>query len=235
MGGELRPFGETGVSSENQAIRHFRNAVTHGKHWYVALLEAVGRWDLTEETYKGREYRYLIADEAFDWLLLAERILDEVGYLAPEKETVELLFHGKPPIEITEEEFSGLLGETKYRAHLNFFYGVTVEESLITAVEEEAGKERRASPFSDNGLPREESYQRIYGSSFNDLLKCFRKEKGYPGRHSMGLSEAKEFTYWLFKYRLNNCDKARIASDTKKALNELSRQRGMGMAQQEPT
>ena len=235
MGGELQPIGETGLSSEHPAIRHFRDAVTHGKHWYIALLEAVGQWDLTEETYKGREYRYLIANEAFDWLLLAERILDEVGYLAPEEEAIELLFHGKPPIEVTEEEFSGLLGETKYRAHLNFFYGVTVEESLITAVEGEAHKERRASPFSENSLPREESYQRIYGSPFNDLLKRVRKEQGFGRRQSMVLSETKEFTYWLFKYRLNNCDKARIASDTKKALNELSRQRGTGKAQQEPT
>ena len=28
----------------------------------------------------------------------------------------------------------------------------------------------------------------------------------------------KEFSYWRFKYRLQHCDKARIASDTKKAL-----------------
>ena len=44
----------------------------------------------------------------------------------------------------------------------------------------------------------------------------------------MKLVELKEFTYWLFKYRLNNSDKARIASDTKKALRELERQWGMG-------
>ena len=235
MDDELRPFGETSASSENQAIRYFRDAVVHGKQWYIALLEAIGQWNLTEETYKGRDYRYLIANEAFDWLLLAERILDEVDYLVPEEEAVDLLFHGRPPVEIAEEEFCSLIGEAKYRAHLNFFYGVTVEEALIMAVEEEACKERRASPFSENGRPAEESYQRVYGSSLDDLLKRFRKEKGYPVRHSMGLSETKEFTYWLFKYRLNNCDKARIASDTKKALNELSRQRGMGKAQQEPT
>jgi len=32
----------------------------------------------------------------------------------------------------------------------------------------------------------------------------------------------KEFTYWLFKYRLKHCDKARVASDTKKALDWLN-------------
>jgi hypothetical protein len=228
MGSEIQPFGETGVSSEKQAIRRLRDAIMHGKHWYVALLEAIGQWDLIEENYKGRDYCYLIANEAFDWLLLAERILDEVGHLVPQEEAVDLLFHGKAPVEIADEEFCNLIGEDKYRAHLNFFYGVTVEESLIMTAEEEAHKERRASPFSDNGTPREESYQRIYGNSFDDLLKRFRKEKGYSKRQSMALSETKEFTYWLFKYRLNNCDKARIASDTKKALKELNRQRGTG-------
>lgn len=235
MGGELQPLGESGVSSEKQAIRNFREDIVGGKHWYIALLEAVGQWDLSEETYRGRDYRYLIASEAFDWLLLAERILDEVGRLVPEEEAAELLFHGRPPIEIAEEQFCSLIGEAKYRAHLNFFYGVTVEESLITAVEEEARKEQRVSPFSDNGLPRDESYQRIYGSSFADLLKRFRKEKGYSKRQSMGLRETKEFTYWLFKYRLNNCDQARIASDTKKALKELNRQRGVGGGSHCPT
>jgi hypothetical protein len=57
-----------------------------------------------------------------------------------------------------------------------------------------------------------------------ELLTKFKIEKGYPKRNSMELGELKEFTYWLFKYRLNNCDKARIASDTKKALQELERQ-----------
>jgi hypothetical protein len=40
----------------------------------------------------------------------------------------------------------------------------------------------------------------------------------------MGLSDVKEFTYWLFNHRLKQCDKARVASDTQKALKELQRQ-----------
>jgi len=53
------------------------------------------------------------------------------------------------------------------------------------------------------------------------LLKRFRRENGYPQLKSISLTELKEFTYWLFKYRLNHCDKARVASDTKKALTQL--------------
>jgi hypothetical protein len=41
---------------------------------------------------------------------------------------------------------------------------------------------------------------------------------------STTLDEMKEFTYWLFKFRLKRHEKARIASDTKKGLDYLKRQ-----------
>lgn len=226
MGEELRPFGETGVSTDNRAVLHFRQTVAMGKHWYIALLESIGLWNAPEERYNGRDYSYLIAGEAFDWMLLAERILDEVGDLVPWGELEEFLFHGRPPVEITSEEFHQLIGEAKYRAHLNYFYGITVEEALLLAAEEEARKEALSCPYNSNGSAGDAAYVRIYGSTSEELLKRFRKENGLTRRRSMELGEMKWFTYWLFKYRLNNCDKARIASDTKKALEELGRQRG---------
>jgi hypothetical protein len=39
------------------------------------------------------------------------------------------------------------------------------------------------------------------------------------------LSDLHEFTYWLFKHRVNNSDPARVASDTRKGLAMLSRLR----------
>ena len=226
MENRLQPFGPTDVSGDSEAIRHLREAIAQGKHWYIALLEAIGLWSKAEETYKGRNYRYLIANEAFDWLLLAERLCEEVNHLIPEKEMIDLLFFGKAPIELSNEEFCHLIGESKYCAHLNYFYGVTVEEALILAVEEEARKEQRARAFNNN-RSLEEAYQRIYGTPMTALLSSFKKEKGCPQRKSMEFAELKEFTYWLFKYRLKECDKARVASDTKKALKELERQRGL--------
>ena len=235
MENQLQTFGETGISSDSDAIRLLREAIANGKHWYIALLEAIGRWTVAEESYNGRDYRYLIANEAFDWLLLAERLLEEVDYLVPEEEMIALLFNGKAPIELPREEFCHLIGEAKYSAHLNYFYGVTVEEALLLAVEEEARKEQRVGAFNEDNRLWEETYQRIYGACITELLGRFRKEKGYPKRHSMELGELKEFTYWLFKYRLNNCDKARIASDTKKALKELERQRSLGQRRRDST
>ena len=224
MEDQLQSFGETGVSGDNEAIRYLKESIVQGEHWYIALLKAIERWTISEESYNGRDYRYLIADEAFDWLLLAERLLADVADLVPEEEVISLLFNGKAPIELPGEEFCRLIGEAKYRAHLNYFYGITVEETLLLAVEEETRKEQRARALTENGHLSKEVYDRVYGAPMADLLTKFRRERCYLKRNSMELGEVKEFTYWLFKYRLNNCDKARIASDTKKALKELERQ-----------
>ena len=70
----------------------------------------------------------------------------------------------------------------------------------------------------------DQAHQRIYGTAKAELLKQFRQEKKYPQRKSVSRAELKEFTYWLFKYRLKNCEPARVASDTRKALDYLKRQ-----------
>jgi hypothetical protein len=205
-----------------EAIRHLEQAILSGKHWYIALLEAIGLWTDGEETYNGRHYRYLIDGEAFDWLLLSERLCEAVDDLLPEDEKVDLLFHGKPPIMLTKEKFKELIGSAKYHQYLNYFYGITVEEALILAVQEEVRKERRTLGYNNEHNLVNEVYHRIYGATKAILLKRFRREKGYPQLKSISLTELKEFTYWLFKYRLKNSDKARVASDTKKALEQLA-------------
>jgi hypothetical protein len=205
-----------------EAIRHLEQAILSGKHWYLALLEAIGLWTDGEETYNGRHHLYLIDGEAFDWLLLAERLCEAVGDLLPEEGKLVLLFHSKPPIRLTRERFKELIGSTKYRQYLNYFYGITVEEALALVVQEEVRKERRTLGYNSEHNLVNEVYQRIYGATKTVLLRRFRREKGYPQLKSTSLTELKEFTYWLFKYRLKHCDKARVASDTKKALNWLN-------------
>jgi len=178
---------------------------------------------VAEEVHNQRRYRYLIAGEAFDWLLLAERLCQAVDGLLPDAEKTALLFHGQPPLNLTVDRFKELIGGGKYHQYLNYFYGITVEEALILAVQEEVRKERRTSGYSNKEHDVvSEVYRRIYGATKPVLLKRFRREKGYPHLKSISLTELKEFTYWLFKYRLKQCDKARIASDTKKALQQLN-------------
>jgi hypothetical protein len=220
--GLINSPGLTLTGSNTEAVRHLEQAITSGKHWYIALLEAIGLWTDGEETYNGRHYRYLIDGEAFDWLLLAERLCQAVDGLLPDEERLALLFHGEPPIRLTTEKFKQLIGSGKYHQYLNYFYGVTVEEALIQAVQEEVRKERRTSGYNNEPNLANEVYRRIYGATKAILLKRFRREKDYPQLKSISLTELKEFTYWLFKYRLKNCDKARVASDTKKALEQLA-------------
>jgi len=207
--------------SNAEVIRHLEQAITGGKHWYIALLEAIGLWGPAEEVHNGRVYRYLIADEAFDWLLLAERLCEAVDGLLPVDEKEALLFYGKSPLSLSPEQVKKLIGSSKYNQYLNYFYGVVVEQALILTVEEEVQKERGTLDYNNEHDTANEAYRRIYGATKAELLKSFRREKDYPQLRSVTLTELKEFTYWLFKYRLKQCDKARVASDTKKAVERL--------------
>jgi hypothetical protein len=200
------------------AIQHLKESVANGKHWYLALLESIKLWKSAEETYKRRRYCYLIDDEAFDWLLLAERLCQEIADFIPEKERINLLFFDRPPVELPKEEFKKLIGAAKYRAYLNYLYGVLVEEALISAVVDEIRKERRAAGWNKYDDAFDKAYKRVYDQNQQVLFDSFRKEKKYSKRKTVPLGMLKEFNYWLFKYRLKHSDKSRVASDTKKAL-----------------
>ncbi|MEE8619245.1 MAG: hypothetical protein V3S84_03860 [Dehalococcoidales bacterium] len=213
---QLTPVGDT------EAIRYLEQAVTSSKHWYIALLEAIGLWTTAEETRNRRTYRYLIDGEAFDWLLLAERLCWAVDGLLPHDEKIALLFYGQPPLSLSKGKFKELIGSGKYHQYLNYFYGITVEATLILAVQDEVRKERRIWGYNGEHDTVNEVYHRIYGATKAILLKRFRHEQNYPQLKSISLTELKELTYWLIKYRLKQCDKAKVASDTKKALDWLN-------------
>ncbi len=211
------------MTETNQVISQLRQEISSGLHWYLALLNAIGRWNITEETLEKRTYRYLIAEEAFDSMVLAERLCEAVADLLPVTEKKDFLFSGAAPLEIPRDEFKSRIGDTKYLQYLNFYYGITIEEALQYAVEEEIRKERRNSGLYRDKDNTPEVYRRIYGFTRSVLLNRFRKEKKYPQLKTIRLNEMKEFTYWLFKFRLKQSDKARVASDTKKGLDWLKR------------
>ncbi len=159
------------VSNAGAAVHHFQEGVASGKHWYTALLEAIGLWTDETETFQGRRYRYLIEGEAFDWLLLAERLCEAVNGLVPEAEKHALLFQNKPPLTLSPDEFKNLIGTRKYHQYLNFFYGVTVEEALVQAVREEVRKERHSNAWANRQGEEDETYLRIYNNTRPELLK----------------------------------------------------------------
>jgi hypothetical protein len=209
------------LTTAGEIISTLRRTVARGEeHWFSALLSAVRQWPLPMERIGGREYRYLVGLEAFDWLLLAERLCAEIDGLIPEDESEALICHGRLPIDTSEEELQRLLG-AKGAAYRNFYYGVRVEEGLQLAVEAEVLKERFARVW-DNGHLDDEVFNRIYGSTHADLLARFCEERDLPDNGQMDLETLNEFTYWLFKYRVNNSDPARVASDTRKGVAHLA-------------
>jgi hypothetical protein len=206
---------------EQETLERLRRVLVDGRSWPKAILEAMARWSAPEETFKGRHYSYFIGGEAFDWLLLAERLIDTVEDLIPAHEREELLFSGRFPSAISDDEIKDLLGPDKYRGYLNYSYGVIVEEALQAAAEGEVHKRRLSNSNRYQEDFSEEAFNRIYGASKTQLLKEFQAEQQPSEGHSMTLPEIKEFTYWLFKYRFKMSEKAKIASDTRKGLRHL--------------
>lgn len=198
------------------AIQHLKSEVRSGRGWYEVLLEAISMWRSPQERYDGETYNYLIGGEAFDWLRLAERLCDEIREYIPEDELEALLFYDRPPVEISESEFKKTLGPAKYRAYLNYLYGVLIEQALLLATIYEIRK-GRMSPLSTEE-EADMAYRKIYRAGRAELLEAFEKEMKYSRRVSLSLTEIKEFTYWLFKQRIRKSEKPKVASDTKKAL-----------------
>ena len=219
INGELMEFGPELLLAAFHAQLHA------GKPWFDALLDCIRDWESPRETFDGREYVYLIEHEAFDWLLLAERICDSAPPgLLPLREVEALLVDELPPVVLSEAEFQERLGTAKYWAHLNFLYGVRVEQALHLAVERILQKERSGLSFSH---ARDELdgdvFGRIYGARQSDLLREFRttaqRQDADPER--IEHSEWQAFTYWLFRRRLERQDPARVASDTRQGLEML--------------
>jgi hypothetical protein len=213
---EIEPVSDTAriVEVMQRAVRD------EPESWFLALMAAIRQWPLPEETANGRTYRYLIAGEAFDWLVLAERLCEELAGLVPEEEIEALLFNGRPPVEMAEDDWKTLLG-AKYRPHLNFVYGVHVESALQLAIRDEVNKEHRSRVWA-NGQAEDEAFLRAYGKPRPELLAQFWTDTSRSPADGCSLTDLNEFTYWLFRYRVNNSDPARVASDTRKGMAQLA-------------
>ena len=198
-----------------------RQAIEDGRPWPEALLQAMEQWTLPEETFRGVHRRYLLLGEAFDWLLLARRLGAEVADLVPEAERRNKLHTGHFLLETPWEDVRRLLGVTKYRSYLNYWYGVTVEQALQVAVQQEVRKERYSlGTRSRRGLT-DAVFGKIYGRTRTELLAEFRAEWPLSQPDDAPATELKAFTYWLFKLRVYRSDPARVASDTRKGLEWL--------------
>ncbi|MEX1021616.1 MAG: hypothetical protein WD058_00580, partial [Dehalococcoidia bacterium] len=216
---------EDGPLTPEQGVAAFRAAIEDGEYWYDALLRIIARWVAPVEDVDGVRLHYLIAGEAFDWLLLAQRLLATAEDLVPPVLAEQLLVQGVPPRAGSEEEFELAIGPSKYRAHLNFQYGVVVEELLQLAAEMElhklGGLARHGAKPADI-----EAFDRVYGKTLDELKVLYIAEQGESVGGRMTQTEMRAFTYWLSKFRIRHAEPARIASDTRKAMTILARMEG---------
>jgi hypothetical protein len=224
--------GEAGFTEQQVApqiapsITHLKAQIAAGRPWASALFEAVGMWTASLETLESDEIVYLVGGEAFDWLLLAERLLRSVPYGIEDDERHGLLFTGQLPRGTSVAEFKEALGPIKFRAHLNYFYGVVVEEALWLAVEQDVLKERGMGGLDQPKRLMDTVCERLYRADHGSLLRRFQRERGDRYTVKLKLRDLKEFTYWLFKLRVGRSDSSRTASDTHKGLRMLSDLRG---------
>ena len=213
---------ESLLPAPEEVVFRMRQAILDGEHWFEALLDGIARWRTAEERIGSRRFQYLIHGEAFDWLLLAERLLDEAPDLVPPAEREALLWENRWPLDIEDHEFAARMGRAKYSAHLNFLYGVLVEEALQLSVEEEIHKEGRSRAWGTDLRADETMFQRVYGHPREELFALYYESTGQMLRQDVPYADWKAFTYWLFKFRLKRQDKARVASDTRKGLAQLT-------------
>ena len=203
-------------------IQTLITSLQSGVDWPTALLRAMATWRAPHDAVGDLRRDYFIGGEAFDWLLLAERLCEAAGDLIPPAERDDLLFNGNFPPDFDRSRFKELLGAQKHSAHLNYFYGVIVEEALQLAVEQEVHKRHISNGNQYQTDFTEEAFFRIYRGDTQTLLSEFCAHAGYsPTTGALTLTQSKEFTYWLFKRRLHISDKARVASDTRKGIDQL--------------
>ena len=207
-----------GDIDSSESMKYFKNSLSQGKEWVSELIKSMSLWTLEEEIYNGKHNKYLIDGEAFDWLLLARRLLDAIGDLVPTTEKNRLLLSEDISDLMSQDEFRNLLGPEKYSAYLNYWYGIVVEEAVIRSAEEEEGKGMPRSGKIGKARIRQKAYEKLYGLNQEELYTTYLSDKGYQKTPSFNVGIAKEFTYWLFKYRLVNSEGERVASDTRKGL-----------------
>ena len=214
-------------------VHHFHQSIINGNDWVKELLNVIKHWNIPEETIGKFRYKYLLQKEAFDWKMLANRIINESRALIAAKEAHELLFNNIIPNGYTSNSFKQAIGFEKYTGHLNYFYGIIIEECLLYKVEEELQKERYSNGLTNYKNVTSDSYKKIYGYSEKTLINQFQKINYGETRDIREVTELKEFTYWLFKLRINTKDSSRIASDTAKGLKKFNEIHNVKIANKE--
>ena len=78
---------------------------------------------------------------------------------------------------LSDQAAEAAIGAAKYSAHLNFQYGVVIEELLLLSVEQEYQKAGRLVG-AGQVMPDIAAYDHVYGKSLDELLILYRRLPG---------------------------------------------------------
>ena len=207
---------------------------THADNWQTAFLETVAAWPIENERVYGETFHYFIGGEAFNWKRLAERIatqIDEEGSITlPAEKIFDWIESSGVFGGIPENEFRRILGIDGWRAHLNHFYGVHIEQCLIAAIQARNHKRRYSAGLPPSDESSDRAYLGLYEETEQDLWQLFIDENAdrLPDLIAESPDETRtialdeEFTYWLFKRRIEYTLAPQIAAETQRGLDMMS-------------
>ena len=202
-------------------FERYRAELALGTHWYLAALRAAGVWTLRSEIVRQRRLVYLIDGQALDLLLVIERLVTAGGG-ARRDELHRLLFHRRAADPAHRRpSFATLWVRRAIRRTSRTSTASPSRRRCIARLSSRRPRPMRWTP------PRAgEIHERIYGRSQAELLAAYAEERGENPPRRLAWPAYQSFIYWLFRLRVRTSVAPRIASDTRKALDFLRRQRG---------
>ena len=203
--------------------------------WQAAVLKTVAAWPKQNELLNGQPFHYFIGGEAFNWKRLAELIATQIADTDTDFIHADQIFKWIDSTGvfggINEQEFRRILGVDAWRAHLNYFYGVHIEQCLIAAIQSRIQKKRYSAgmPPSDDASDR--AFLGLYEETEQDLWQTFLELNSErladliagSTEESRTVALDEEFTYWLFKRRIEHTNAPQVAAETQRGLDMLNR------------
>ena len=170
--------------------------------------------------------KLLIFNESFNWKAVLLPIL-KIKY---DLETI-IDFYNETIKLGNQFKLKSLMPSRLYSAHLNYYYGVLVEQSIREIKRKDFEKEKNILSKSSFDLIDNEIFIFLYGKSKLNLWKEFSlnfrlKSKSYYVPSKIYCNESDNFDYWLSKRRILRCTRELNASLLSRGLEYL---KGLGI------
>ena len=165
--------------------------------------------------------KLLIFNESFNWKAVLLPIL-KIKY---DFETI-IDFYSETIKLGNQFKLKSLMPSRLYSAHLNYYYGVLVEQSIREIKRKDFEKEKNILSKSSFDLIDNEIFIFLYGKSKLNLWKEFSlnfrlKSKSYYVPSKIYCNESENFDYWLSKRRILRCTRELNASLLSRGLEYL--------------